>query len=101
MAAAELTPSVVQKHYKWYTGATGTPIRVVEYLVKLTKVTQNDWFVTGTYCESGIPIEYWGNTIDSSNNSVQETLTYTNDGTKMTLASATVGTTYVTLVYGA
>ena len=99
MTAAALVPSVVQKTYMWATGKTGTPIRLVKYLMKVTKVTQNDWIVAATYCKAGNPIFYWGNTLDSSSDGVDEIMTWTASGTKLTLTSATVGTTYVEIVY--
>jgi len=99
MTAAALTPTVVQKTYLYSTAATGTPMRLVKYTVKVTKATEADWIVTGTYCQAGTPILFVGNTIDSSNDGVPETLTYTSSGTKLTLTSSTVGTTYLEVVY--
>jgi len=99
MAAAALTPTVVQKEYLYSTGSTGTPTRKVKYIYKVTKVTQNDWIVTATYFQSGTPILFSGNTIDSSSDGVTETQTYTSSGTVLTLTSATVGTTYGEVVY--
>jgi len=99
MAAAALTPTVVQKTYVHSTSLTGAPIRIVKYIYKVTKVTANDWIVTGTYFQSGTPILFSGNTIDSLNNGVTETQTYTSTGTKLTLTSATVGTTYGEVSY--
>ena len=95
MAAAALTPTVVQKTYIPSTAVTGTPIRLVEYLVKVTKVTQSDWIVSDTYCPGGQVIAVDGNTFDSSTDGVHEGPTYTHSGTKIVLPSATVGTTYL------
>lgn len=95
MAAAALVPTVVQKEYKPATSVTGIPIRTVEYLVKLTKATQNDWFVSDTYTPGGQVIAVDGITLDGSTDGVQEAPTYTHSGTKIVLPSATTGTTYV------
>lgn len=99
MAAAALTPTVVQKTYIHSTGITGAPLRLVKYTYKVTKVTQNDWVVGATYFQSGNPILFSGNTIDSSNDGVTETQTWTATGTLLTLTSATVGTTYGEVTY--
>lgn len=97
VAAAALTPTVVQKTYVHSTGMTGTPMRLVKYTFKVTKVTTSDWIVTATYFQSGVPIYWNACTIDSSSNGVQEGttgVTYTNTGTKLTFVHANVGTTY-------
>lgn len=99
MTAAALTPTSVQKTYLYSTAKSGTPMRMVKYTVKVTKVTKDDWIVTATYCQSGTPILFSGNTVDSSSDGVPETLTYTNSGTLLTMTSATVGTTYLEIVY--
>jgi len=95
MAAAEITPSIVQKTYVPSTGMTGTPMRLVKYTFKFTKVTTADWIVTATHMQSGTPIYWNACVIDSSSDGVQEAtggITYTSSGTKLTFASATVGT---------
>lgn len=97
MVAAAIVPTVVQKTYSPSTGATGTPMRLVKYTFKVTKVTDADWIVTATYFQSGTPIYWNACTIDSSSDGVQEGtvgLTYTNTGTKLTLSGGTTGTTY-------
>ena len=94
MVAAAITPTLVQKTYKPSQGSFGTPVRTVEYLVKLTKVTQADWVVAATYI-TGTIIGFDAVTIDGSGNGVQEVMTYTATGTKLNLPSATVGTTYM------
>ena len=102
MAAAAIVPTVVQKTYVPSTGITGTPMRLVKYVFKVTKVTDADWIVTATYFQSGTPILYNAVTIDSSSDGVQEGtvgLTYTNTGTKLTLSGGTTGTTYGEIVY--
>ena len=99
MSAAALVPSVVQKTYIPSIGMTGTPMRLIKYTFKVTKVTQSDWIVTATYLQSGTPILFSGNTIDSSSDGVTETMTYTSSGTLLTLTSATVGTTYGEVVF--
>ncbi len=97
MAAAAITPTLVQKTYKPAIGSFGTSIKVVEYLIKLTKVTQADWVVAATYI-TGTIIGFDATTIDSSGNGVQEIMTYTATGTKLNLPSATVGTTYIRVI---
>ena len=104
MAAAAITPSVVQKTYIHSTSMTGTPMRVVKYTFKGTKVTDADWIVTATYFQSGTPIYWNACTIDSSSDGVQEGtvgMTYTNTGTKLTLSGGTTGTTYGEIWYEA
>lgn len=97
MAAAAITPSVVQKTYIPATGTVGTPFRTVEYLVKLTKATQADWIVAATYCPGTI-IGFDAVTVDGSGDGVQEVMTYTASGTKLNLPGATVGTTYIRVI---
>jgi len=102
MAAAEMTPSVVQKTYIHSTGKTGIPMRLVKYTFKVTKTTDADWIVTATHFQSGTPILYNAVTIDSSGDGVQEGtvgLTYTTSGTLLTLSGGTTGTTYGEIVY--
>lgn len=97
MAAAAITPSVVQKTYTPSTGKTGTPKRIVKYFFVVTKATDADWIVTATDFQSGTPILYNAITVDSSGDAVQEGtvgLTYTASGTKLTLSGGTTGTTY-------
>jgi hypothetical protein len=96
MAAAAITPTLVQKTYKPATNTYGAVagLRVVEYLVKLTKATQNDWIVAATYCPGTI-IGFDAVTIDGSGDGVQEVMTYAATGTTLVLPSATVGTTYM------
>lgn len=94
MAAAAITPTLVQKTYKPAISSTGTAIRTVEYLIKLTKVTQADWVVAATYI-TGTIIGFDAVTIDGSGDGVQEIMTYTATGTKLNLPSATTGTTYI------
>lgn len=97
MAAAAITPTLVQKTYKPAIGSLGTAIRTVEYLVQLIKVTQADWIVAATYCPGTI-IGFDAVTIDGSSNGVQEVMTYTATGTKLNLPGATVGTTYMRVI---
>lgn len=97
MAAAALTPSVVQKTYVPSIGKTGTPVRLVKYFFQVTKVTDADWIVTATHFQAGTPVLYNAVTIDGSGDGVQEGtvgLTYTTTGTKLTLSGGTTGTTY-------
>ena len=69
----------------------------MEYLIKLTKVTQLDWVVADTYIDGTI-IGFDAVTIDGSGDGVQEVMTYTATGTKLNLPSATVGTTYMRVI---
>ncbi len=97
MAAAALTPTVVQKTYIPSIGKTGTPLRLVKYFFQVTKVTDADWIVTATHFQTGTPVKFSAVTIDSSSDGVVESkagLTYTNTGTKLTLSGGTTGTTY-------
>lgn len=96
MTAAERTPTIVQKTYVPSTGITGTPMRLVKYTFKFTKVTDTDWILT-TGFQTGTPIYWNACTIDSSSDGVQEGtvgMTYTNTGTKLTFSGGTTGTTY-------
>jgi len=95
MVAAEIAPSIVQKTYVPSTGMTGTPMRLVKYTFKFTKVTADDWIVTETYFQSGTPIYWNACVIDSSSNGAQEGttgLTYETSGTKLIFGHASVGT---------
>ncbi len=94
MAAAEITPTLVQKRYLPSTSTYGTPIRLVEYIVKIAKATQADWIVASTYCP-GTYLGATGYTIDGSSNGAAETVTYATSGTKIVLGSADVGTAYL------
>jgi len=97
MAAAAIVPSVVQKIYVPSTSKIGTPMRIVKYIFKVTKVTDADWIVTETYFQAGVPILYNAITVDSSGDAVQEGtvgLTFTTSGTLLTLSGGTTGTTY-------
>ena len=96
MVAAAIAPTIVQKTYIPSTGKTGTPMRLVKYTFKFTKVTDDDWIVTATYFQSGTPLFWNACTIDSSSNGVQEGttgMTYTSSGTKLIFSGGTVGTT--------
>ena len=101
MAAAEKTPSVVQKIFAPQTGMTGTPMRLIKYIFKVTKATDADWIDTTTSFQAGTPIYWNACTIDSSSDGVTEGtvgLTYTHSGatatTYLTLSGGTTGTTY-------
>ena len=97
MTAALIVPSLVQKTYEYSTKKTGTPIRLVRYFFKGTKVNDSDWIVTATYFQSGTPLLWNAITIDTSGNGISEVtvgMTYTASGTKLTLAGGTTGTTY-------
>ena len=101
MAAAEMTPSVVQKTYIPGHVTTGTPMKLVKYTFKVGKTTNGDWIDTTTSFQSGTPIFYNACTTDASDDIVQEGtvgMTYTHSGatatTYLTLSGGTVGTTY-------
>ncbi|MHA1168257.1 MAG: hypothetical protein ACTSRU_10585 [Candidatus Hodarchaeales archaeon] len=97
MVAAAIVPTVVQKTYVPSTGITGTPMRLVKYTFKGTKVTAADWINTATYFQSGTPIFWNACVIDSSTDGAQEGttgLTYVNTGNKLTFGHASVGTVY-------
>ena len=96
MSADAIAPTIVQKTYIPSTGMTGTPMRLVKYTFKFTKVTDGDWIVTATYFQAGTPLFWNACTIDSSSNGVQEGtvgMTYTHSGTLLTFSGGTVGTT--------
>jgi hypothetical protein len=102
MVAAAITPSVVQKKTDEVVDQiTGTSVRVTEYLLKATKVTQNDWILPQTALSitdiTGDIVGWTAVTNDSSNDMVEEALTYTDATDKLTMTSATVGTTWITL----
>ena len=95
MVAAEMTPTIVQKTYSPSTGMTGTPMRLVKYIFKFTKVTDGDWLVTADYFQAGTPLFWNACTIDSSSDGVQEGtvgMTYTSSGTILTCDGGTAGT---------
>ena len=90
MTAAELTPTLVEKYYMPVNYSYGTPIRLIMYVVKVTKLATDDWIVANTYTPGTI-LHIDGFSIDT--NGVQEAPTYTASGTKIVLPSAGVGTT--------
>jgi hypothetical protein len=96
MAAAAITPTWVQRRDITTTSTYGTTAgRVVEYLVKLTKVAQSDWIVAATYCP-GTLVSVTGWTIDGSTTTDKpETISYTVSGTKLIMGVDIVGTTYL------
>ena len=101
MAAAEITPGIVQKTYVPSIGMTGTPMRLIKYTFELAKATDGDWVDTTDSFQAGTPIMWNAVTIDSSSNGVQEGtvgMIYTDSGatatTYLTLSGGTVGTTY-------
>lgn len=94
MAAVALTPTTVVKTYKPSTGTVGTPIRTVEYLAVITKVTQADWVVAATYFP-GTVVNVEGWTVDGSSDGAPETPTYADTGDQIVLGSANVGTEYL------
>ncbi len=94
-SAAAIAPTIVQKTYVHSTGMTGTPMRLVKYTFKFTKVTTSDWVVAATYFQSGTPLYWSACVVDSSSDGVVEEttgITYTSSGTLLTFTSATVGT---------
>jgi hypothetical protein len=94
MAAAEITPTFVLRvntPSSIESGSAGS--RIIKYLVKLTKVTQADWFL-GTLCP-GTFIWAYGVTIDGSGDGTSEACTYTATGTKVILPGAGTGTSYI------
>lgn len=102
MAAAAITPSVVQKKTDLVVDSvTGTAVRETNWLLKATKVTQADWIVlqtaTGITDITGKIIHFGAVINDSSNNMVIDTVTYTDTGDKLTLTGATVGTAWISL----
>jgi len=97
MAAAEMTPSVVQKTYNPSIGKTGTPMKLVKYTFKVTKTTDADWIDTTTSFQAGTPTYWNACTIDSSSDGVFEGtvgMTYTHATTILTLSGGTTGITY-------
>jgi hypothetical protein len=97
MVAAALTPTSVTKTALFGTDSYETPVRMIRYIAKITKVTLADWVVAGTYFPGTI-IYVDGNTFDSGGDGVQEAPTYTASGDKIILGTATVGTTYLEVV---
>jgi len=97
MTAAAVTPSVVCKKPLVLDAVTGTPVRAVEYYLKGTKVSQNDWILLetaiGTTLNSMIGCR--GIVIDSSNDMDLEDFTYDDSADKLVLAGTTVGTVHV------
>jgi len=94
MTAAVKTPSVVSKTYIQNTGITGTPPRVVEYYIEVTKATQNDWILLETAIGDTTKtlVGVHGIVIDSSDDLTVESFTYDDSEDKLVLAGAGVGT---------
>jgi len=97
MSAAAITPTSVQKTYLSATSTVGTAVRLVEYHVVLTKVTQSDWVTAATYTP-GTVVGFDAITIDSSSNGVQEIMTYADTNTTLVLPETAVGTTYMRVI---
>ena len=94
MTAAVKTPSIVSKTVLYNTAITGTPKRIVEYYIEVTKATQNDWILLETAIGSTTQtlLSATGIVIDSSSDMAAETLTYDDSADKLVLAGSTVGT---------
>jgi hypothetical protein len=60
MAAAEITPTTVQKRHLVYNATTGDPIPVIEYLIYGTKATQDDWILHDSYTPGTYMFAYGG-----------------------------------------
>ena len=100
MTAAAITPGVVQKTYIPSTSKTGTPIRLVQYYLKATKASQNDWILLETAIGKTVNsiVGAHGIVIDSSSDMAQETLTYDDSEDKLVLGAATVGTVHIFVI---
>jgi len=97
MSAAAIVPDVVQVIRTHSTNSTGTPMRLIKYIFKGTKVTDADWIVTATYFQSGTPLFWNACTIDASSNGLVDGTvgcSWVASGTKMTLTGGTTGTVY-------
>ena len=97
MTAAAIVPTIVEVTRQHSTSSTGTPMRLIKYIFKGTKVTDADWIVTATYFQSGTPLFWNVCTIDSSSDGlVDGTIgcTWVASGTKLTLSGGTTGTSY-------
>jgi len=97
MVAAEITPTLVQKRYLPATSTYGTPVRLIEYFVKFTKVTQADWIDASTYCP-GTYLGSWGFTIDGSADGGAETMTFDETNDDIIFGSSDVGTAYAYVI---
>jgi len=100
MAAAEITPTSVQKIYMPSTGHYGTPLRLVKYVYKFTKATDADWIVTSTYMQSGTPL-YWNACTVDTNGLMEGTvgLTWVASGAKLTHSGGGTGTVHGEIVF--
>jgi len=94
MSAAAISANLVQKTYFGSSRISGTPKRIVEYYIELTKVTQNDWILLegaiGDTTKTLVGVS--GIVIDSSDDLTQETFTYDDSDDKLVLTAAGVGT---------
>jgi hypothetical protein len=100
MAAAEITPTVVSTYKPVYSTTVGTALKLVEHLVKVSKVTQNDWIIVATTIPTGetflgVLDAY---TIAANGNGAAETYAYTQATDKLVLSSAAVTTVYLRLL---
>jgi len=78
---------------------TGTPVRVTEYYIEVTKATQSDWILLETAIgdTSKTLVGATGIVLDSSADLTQETLTYDDSDDKLILGGAGVGTSKLTI----
>ena len=102
MAAAAITPSVVQKSTEQVQDAiTGTPVRITKFKMKATKATQADWIdvvdALGAAYTTDKVVAVSGIVIPTGGDAVAETCTIDDSEDYVILAGATVGTAWVTI----
>lgn len=103
MTAAVITATMVQKEHIATSLISGTAERrLVRLYIEGPKATQNDWFLLSTYIgttNAANVLHIRATTMDSGNATVVEDVTYDQDDYKIDLTSATVGTSFVEVIY--
>ena len=92
--ASAITASIVTENELVFDAITGTPPRIIEYYIELTKAAINDWILLegaiGDTTKTLMGVS--GIVIDSSSDLVQEGFTYDDSEDKLVMTSATAGT---------
>lgn len=104
MAAAAITPSVVQKSTEQIQDAiTGTPVRITKFKLKATKATQADWIDTIDALGADYPtskvVGFKGIVIPTGGDAVAETVTIDDSEDYILMAGATVGTAWIEIEF--
>jgi formylglycine-generating enzyme required for sulfatase activity len=104
MAAAAITPSVVQRSTEQVQdGITGVPVRITKFKLKATKVTQADWIDTvdalGANYTTDKVVGFKGIVIPTGGDAAAETVTIDDSEDYIIMAGAGVGTAWIEIEF--